>query len=64
MQCRLNITFLWDIVCGTEVTGLTVYTVKTEVQDRFFSEVNKELQKVEDFFRGKHLSHASLHTRI
>lgn len=25
----------------------------TEIQDKFFTEINKELQKVEGFFRGK-----------
>lgn len=41
----------------TEETGLTVYTVDTEVQQKFFAEVNKELQKVEGFFRGEYVIH-------
>ena len=45
---RLNLSLF------TEVTGLTIYTVDTEVQDKFFIEINLELQKVDSFFRGKY----------
>ena len=45
-----RIIAIYDVHAGA--TGLTVYPVNTEVQDKFFSEVNNELQKVEGFFRG------------
>ena len=31
--------------------------MNTEVQEKFFAEVNKELQKVEGFFRGEYVIH-------
>ena len=38
------------------MTGLVTYTVNVEVQSKFFAEINKELGKIEKFFKGKYLS--------
>jgi len=46
----VNISLLCSL--ATEMTGLTVYAVDTELQDQFFVEVHKQLRKVESFFKG------------